>query len=155
MARLITEQVDGSVDQKASQPLRKAIGRQPASLSQVYWPPSSGYAEDSSAYSKFCGIMIRPPTIKLMISMVAEPAAPATSAREEKMPEPTVVPTATASAAPRPSFRLSSPCAFGVSFLFSIKMIHSFFSMIVRKLFCGQPGWPCRPARDKRSSGVL
>ena len=53
--------------------------------------------------------MIRPPIIKLAIIIIAEPEAPATSAREEKMPEPTVVPTATARAAPRPSFRFSSP----------------------------------------------
>ena len=32
--------------------------------------------------------MIRPPIIKLAIIIIAEPEAPATSAREEKMPEP-------------------------------------------------------------------
>ena len=36
IAKDMTEQVEGSVAQKASQPFRKATGRQPASFSHVY-----------------------------------------------------------------------------------------------------------------------
>ena len=57
-----------------------------------------------SAMTRFWGIMISPPMRNARIVISAQPEAAATSLMEVKMPAPTVVPTDSAMAIPRPIF---------------------------------------------------